>query len=1518
MEAAALNTHREHSTGGGVNAATPTLNQLLQAPTRMLHSTGAPPNGPPQEPRFHLITNSNGSNNNANHHYLPPPMHYDGNSAGYNFMNHNYSGAEYMQQRRLPSPYNQLINKEHYISNESNYADYMSRKSNPYPQEMESGPYPYSRAYMQSNIQNFGHQTMVDNNIPGNLLNRMLLSSNYPENKIQTHSATHSPHLLNNNSEMNHLLNSLNNTKPSIVKQPSTNKKGPNHKNSTPKQPKKQNTADSNSTTKVKKKKKNNDQEFDKSINIAITKSNNKSSNKSYNIVNNYDPLKVVDDNSNNISNISLNTPMNFESNTTAKNETGNSCSLPIYSTNSLNQSKIHVNPENHYKTGTENREFNGMPHTLSNQMSQISIPHAETSNSTKVQSFSPDQTSNISFKEENSLNLNSPASWMTKPSLSPKNQSSLSPLSNKDDKNTVLRVKKNEPITKLYEFGNEPNRKQFLDLLLRFNEQNANPIPYIPTVSKAYVDLYRLYHMVKDRGGILMVNQRKLWREIATQILDGHSASASYNLRKQYIKCLLDYECKFDLNGADPLPIISQIESTTKKKKKKIETSQSLSDMQDSQNASNISLSDVRQQEHSNMNISNDSFSSSQIYPPSSLAMSQSPLHNKYNVEPFYNSVSIPAQERVNIRNPFSDDIPMPSYNNQPINTNVNFESSDKSYTRHPIQQKTPFPNSNSIRNMPMHAPMEHTYPNQMNSTIMPERFMSPQNIKLEMASNTDSNHSYPLKESSPIHSIDNIRHQYKNQPLPLNKFYYQTQPSDNSFVDNFAQNPNNVPSLNKNHSDVPFIKTEYHPSPYPPPKSNINNDMPKESQTCLPPHMVHIKNEMHNKELPMPMHQNDHIRHQLHHPPPMNENKIRPEYGNYDTPYHRSKYPFNSNIYQDIPPNVTITENSIDPKSLKFSNSRISEKFYTSSSYIPREIIIPPNTVEATIVKPQKFKKIHSKDLGTVDIKKLTMSLKSGIFHIYTSVIDTLNVLLADESKNPQFLLSQHPDLLDLLIEYFETSLESVFNLKLTAKSQVNTAKTRDYVKRPPIFIPDRKAKTKYRNGKNYTWITRNKRRVIVDEKSLITPSPLQTIYSDESFDISLLQTKNMHLDPLIVPFRSDLITNISLLNNDNVPKRNASDIDVDIDKHSQSIDNRNIHSLVNFDDFGHSLALPHSTSFSSISTSLYFPAQEYRSKSLIHKLCLSLSNIFRSLSFIPGNEGVLCSDHRLCSLLARLLLLKHIHPSSPLSDKFTLIERDFWLALSKDALVTLSNLTGKLDLSLLPDITVISFIDGLAHTLLCPHGPDISSTLVPNGPVSRKFLALECLCKLSVAESNADHFLACLTLPRLESLLRYLIRLLLLPNQHQNTETSDIVLKEASLVLLSNLGRADPTGLVFNAIGHHPHSLSAVVRFMEEIEANASRVIHTQGFPALRDNPELMGTSLSMLRRSANLLLNVAHKTDDKERIFAKFHNRLLNLVMSQILDQNVANILAHVLYLVSTPPNSIISCLNIASL
>ena len=56
------------------------------------------------------------------------------------------------------------------------------------------------------------------------------------------------------------------------------------------------------------------------------------------------------------------------------------------------------------------------------------------------------------------------------------------------------------------YELDDNPDRMFFLDKLLKYMEERGTPLNQCPTVLKQPLDLYRLYHHIKDRGGYVEV----------------------------------------------------------------------------------------------------------------------------------------------------------------------------------------------------------------------------------------------------------------------------------------------------------------------------------------------------------------------------------------------------------------------------------------------------------------------------------------------------------------------------------------------------------------------------------------------------------------------------------------------------------------------------------------------------------------------------------------------------------------------------------------------------------------------------------------------------------------------------------------------------------------------------------------------------------------------------------------------------------------------------------------------------
>ncbi|XP_039623123.1 AT-rich interactive domain-containing protein 3A [Polypterus senegalus] len=101
------------------------------------------------------------------------------------------------------------------------------------------------------------------------------------------------------------------------------------------------------------------------------------------------------------------------------------------------------------------------------------------------------------------------------------------------------------EQFKQLYELDADPKRKEFLDDLFSFMQKRGTPVNRIPIMAKQVLDLYMLYMLVTEKGGLVEVINKKLWREITKGLnLPTSITSAAFTLRTQYMKYLYPYEC--------------------------------------------------------------------------------------------------------------------------------------------------------------------------------------------------------------------------------------------------------------------------------------------------------------------------------------------------------------------------------------------------------------------------------------------------------------------------------------------------------------------------------------------------------------------------------------------------------------------------------------------------------------------------------------------------------------------------------------------------------------------------------------------------------------------------------------------------------------------------------------------------------------------------------------------------------------------------------------------------------------
>ena len=318
-------------------------------------------------------------------------------------------------------------------------------------------------------------------------------------------------------------------------------------------------------------------------------------------------------------------------------------------------------------------------------------------------------------------------------------------------------------------------------------------------------------------------------------------------------------------------------------------------------------------------------------------------------------------------------------------------------------------------------------------------------------------------------------------------------------------------------------------------------------------------------------------------------------------------------------------------------------------------------------------------------------------------------------------------------------------------------------------------------------------------------------------------------------------------------------------------------------------------------------------------IGKRAVCISTILRNLSFVPGNEYELSKSPGFLAIIGRLLLLHYWYPQrtnkqrnydrgedeeaaescTSLSDN----NNEWWWShlhvIRENIMVALANIAGSLDLSPFDEDICRPILNGLLEWAVSSsaYAQDPFPNVGRHSPISPQRLAIEALCKLSLSEFNVDLILSTPPYTRIEKLTLMLAKKLY--------RYEDQVLREFSINLLYYLSSADSG--VARTIALSDMTVALLLGFIEQAEQNAMVVAQQHGVNALRDNPDSMGTSLDMLRRAASTLGNLS-KHPDNVPLFLRQEQRLLALVMSQILDQGVASILSNVLFNIGSSNSS----------
>lgn len=302
-----------------------------------------------------------------------------------------------------------------------------------------------------------------------------------------------------------------------------------------------------------------------------------------------------------------------------------------------------------------------------------------------------------------------------------------------------------------------------------------------------------------------------------------------------------------------------------------------------------------------------------------------------------------------------------------------------------------------------------------------------------------------------------------------------------------------------------------------------------------------------------------------------------------------------------------------------------------------------------------------------------------------------------------------------------------------------------------------------------------------------------------------------------------------------------------------------------------------------------------------------CICISNIVRSLSFIPGNDLEMSKHSGLLLMLGRLVLLHHRHPErkqAPVTyekeeeeDEGVSCERDEWWwdcleVLRENCLVTLANISGQLDLSIYPESICLPLLDGLLHWAVCPSAEAIDPfpTLGFNGSLSPQKLVLETLSKLSIQDNNVDLILATPPFSRLEKLYGSLVRMV--------GDRKVPVCREMAVVLLANLAQGD--SVTARAIAVQKGSVGNLLGFLEDSLA-ATQFQQSQGSLLHLQGTHFEPTSVDMMRRAARALHAFA-KVEENHSEFTLYESRLLDVSVSPLMNSLVSHVICDVLFLI----------------
>uniref|UniRef100_A0A8C7CH86 AT-rich interaction domain 1B n=1 Tax=Oncorhynchus kisutch TaxID=8019 RepID=A0A8C7CH86_ONCKI len=1123
-----------------------------------------------------------------------------------------------------------------------------------------------------------------------------------------------------------------------------------------------------------------------------------------------------------------------------------------------------------------------------------------------------------------------------------------------------------NEKICILYEMGVEPERQVWVDRYLAFMEERGTPVPMLPAVGRKPLDLCRLYLCVREIGGLAMVNKSKKWRELSTHLNVGTSSSSASSLKKQYIQYLFAYECRVERGEEPPLEIPGETKKQTKIQPPSPANSGSLQGPHTPQSTGSSSMTEMSE--------------GMKLPTPATTPHATPQPGNR-------NSVGVRVQD------PFSE-VSDPAFHKRgPMPSGAPYQqvggSADPSMRMQYDANKDPYEGprkgpggSEPYRpgQMPSGA-MQDMYPRGPHSVAMPGMGMGP-----------GPRSQYPYGPGYDRRWFCVPSQGYK-RPVGQEGMYGPPAKRHEGEAYDMQQYGGQQPDMHRQYGGG-YMGPEHRPMqgqyPYPysrdrmgaiqgPQQHGMMSGGPPFPSGASPEgpqaNMWHPRTDM-GYPGPYPGRQGQGPPYpvmgrgpgddpegralqdgqwtsghpgQRQSPYPCPSSSSMPPMASRQPPSSYQSNPAMANHIARAPspfarpmggpgplsPNngghyMASLKKAGMPGSMPGSHSG----GMSGQGILPlhRDISFPMGSVEATLPKLKVRRRLTSKETGTPEAWRVMMSLKSGLLAESTWALDTINILLYDDTTVSSFTLSQLPGFLELIVEYFRRSLISIFGIldeyevgteeKTTANS--NTEEAVPEEKEEPVEVTlKEKVEGEEKEGAATEQSQPPEPRPKQASKYDKLPVKVEEDQVEDDQELSLSRgftSGLLHWKAGGGDSTAHIQTHFEIRGeetNSKPTERKEREDKTETTEERKAVVEKSMTETATMDDMlsawpgsqSERNGLPGKQTQSPIFTLLEDEPRCWDEAPLstaepwqdaVARRCVCISNIVRGLSFIPGNDNDMSCHPGLVLILGRLVLLHHLHPQRrrmPPSyqreeEQGRACSKDQWWwdclsALRENTLVTLANISGQLDLSLYPESICLPILDGLLHWMVCPsaEAQDPFTTASCSSSLTPQRLVLECLCKLSIQDNNVDLLLATPPFSRQEKLYATLV--------HHVGERKSQVCREMAVAVLSNLAQGDPTAA--RAIALQKGSVGILIGFLEDCVAMCQ---HQQGphsllHPAAHPQPP----SVNMMCRAAKALLAMAkeHRTE-----LVLYESRLLDISLSSVLSSAVAAIMCEVLF------------------